>query len=202
MTERRAVVVVPPNERSADPARLRRVDARRNLEAILEAARRLLPESPNSSMQDIATEAGVHRATVHRHFASRDDLVGAVRVRAMEAAIDECRKAEALPADRAVVRLERMTAAILASSDDFRLFRFTTWRDERTVDRSAELLGMLVPTIAAAQQEGDLRADIEPEQMMIAFGGLLMNCEPAIADGVMTVENAASFILLVLAGRR
>jgi AcrR family transcriptional regulator len=202
MTERRAVVVVPATGGAADPARLRRVDARRNLEAILEAARRLLPEHPNSSMQDIATEAGVHRATVHRHFASRDDLVGAVRVRAMESAIEECRKAAELPADRAADRLQRMTAAILASSDDFRLFRFTTWRDERTVDRSAELLIMLVPVIASAQQEGDLRADIEPEQMMIAYGGLLMNCEPAIADGVMTVDGAANFLLRVLAGRR
>lgn len=180
------------------PGRIRRVDARRNLEAILDAARRVLPERPDASMQDIAAEAGVHRATVHRHFPSRDDLVAAVRARAMGSAIEACARAADAPAERAVERVEAMAAAVLEASVHYRLYRFTTWRDEQTAERSTELRDMVVPALAEAQAQGDLRADLSPEDMMIAFGGLLHSVQQVIDDDRMTVPGAAAFIRTVL----
>ncbi|MFC4055797.1 TetR/AcrR family transcriptional regulator [Actinomadura syzygii] len=57
------------------PARRRRSDARRNIDAILDAARAVLGERPDASMVEIATAAGVTRQTVYAHFPSRDALV-------------------------------------------------------------------------------------------------------------------------------
>jgi serine phosphatase RsbU (regulator of sigma subunit) len=60
---------------------LRRADALRNRERILNAGERMLARSPSATLVDIAAAAGVARTTLHRHFASRDDLIAALRHR-------------------------------------------------------------------------------------------------------------------------
>lgn len=52
-----------------------RADATRNRERILEAANKLLEQSPGASLGEIATAAGVSRSTIYRHFTDRDGLV-------------------------------------------------------------------------------------------------------------------------------
>ncbi|MFI7293777.1 TetR/AcrR family transcriptional regulator [Streptomyces sp. NPDC050121] len=60
------------------PPRRRRADARRSIDAILNAARVVLGERPDASMDDVAATAGVTRQTVYAHFPSRDALVAAL----------------------------------------------------------------------------------------------------------------------------
>jgi len=78
---------------TAKPARRRRSDARRSIDAILNAASTVLGERPDASMEDIATAAGVTRQTVYAHYPTRDALIaallnaaGAETVAAMDAA--------------------------------------------------------------------------------------------------------------------
>ncbi|MBA3262624.1 MAG: serine/threonine-protein phosphatase [Thermoleophilaceae bacterium] len=63
---------------------LRRADALRNRERILDAAERMLERSPSASLADIAAAAGVARSTLHRRFRTRDELLAAVRDRPHE----------------------------------------------------------------------------------------------------------------------
>jgi len=77
---------------------VRRADAMRNRERILEAAERLLERSPSATLADVAAAAGVARSTLHRRFASRDDLLAALRERPQESAVD--RPGGALPPGR------------------------------------------------------------------------------------------------------
>ena len=56
----------------------RRADAERNLARILEAAVACLSHNPEASMADIAREAGVVRATIYVHYATREALIAAV----------------------------------------------------------------------------------------------------------------------------
>jgi AcrR family transcriptional regulator len=63
---------------TAAPTRRRRSDAQRSIDAIIGAARTMLGERPDASMEDIATAAGVTRQTVYAHFPSRDALIVAL----------------------------------------------------------------------------------------------------------------------------
>jgi serine phosphatase RsbU (regulator of sigma subunit) len=63
---------------------LRRADALRNRERILDAAERMLDRSPSASLADIAAAAGVSRSTLHRRFRTRDELLTALRSRPHE----------------------------------------------------------------------------------------------------------------------
>lgn len=44
-------------------------------DAIVEAAFAVFSKNPSAALSDVAERAGVGRATLHRHFASRNDLV-------------------------------------------------------------------------------------------------------------------------------
>jgi serine phosphatase RsbU (regulator of sigma subunit) len=85
---------LPPKRQT----QLRRADALRNRERILDAAERMLENSSSASLSDIAAAAGVARSTLHRRFASRDDLVAALRDRPQDSALD--RTEQVLPTGR------------------------------------------------------------------------------------------------------
>ena len=57
---------------------LRRADALRNRERILDAAERMLERSASATLADIAAAAGVARSTLHRRFSNRDALLAAL----------------------------------------------------------------------------------------------------------------------------
>ncbi|WP_327581673.1 TetR/AcrR family transcriptional regulator [Nonomuraea sp. NBC_00507] len=87
---------------TATPPRRRRSDARRSIDAILNAARIVLGERPDATMEDIAATAGVTRQTVYAHFPSRDALIAAlVEAAAAEyaALLDDADLDTAPPAD-------------------------------------------------------------------------------------------------------
>ena len=65
-------------------SRKRRSDAALNTTRLIEAARRVLAVQPQASMATIAAEAGLGRNTIHRHFATRQDLIDAVRLQASD----------------------------------------------------------------------------------------------------------------------
>jgi AcrR family transcriptional regulator len=67
------------------PQASRRADALLNEQRILDAARRLLAQSPSATLTEIATAAGVSRSTLYRRFASREELVAAIGERPSEA---------------------------------------------------------------------------------------------------------------------
>jgi serine phosphatase RsbU (regulator of sigma subunit) len=75
---------------------LKRADALRNRERILDAAERLLEQSPSATLADIAAAAGVARSTLHRRFANRDALIGALSDRPHDGGLDS--RGVALPA--------------------------------------------------------------------------------------------------------
>jgi AcrR family transcriptional regulator len=79
-----------PASTARDAGRHRvRADARRNLDALLEAAKEVFDASGvDAPVREIAMRAGVGIATVYRHFPQRSDLVAAVYRREVDACVE------------------------------------------------------------------------------------------------------------------
>lgn len=164
-----------------------RADARRNRERILAAALELFAErEPCVPMEDIARAAGVGVGTLYRHFPDRAELVeeiGADALRGLNAFVRE-RSAGDAPRWEVLLRVVeycagRPFALIKKLAEDG-----GTGRPERRA-LQRECGALLAGLVADAQQEGTLRRDVTPSEVVDLLGVVV--CRPgARADDPLT----------------
>jgi AcrR family transcriptional regulator len=177
-----------------DASRERRLDARRNLEAILDAARRTFSGDPQASMQQVAVAAGLHRATVHRHFASRDELVDALRRRAFEESLAALREAHTEDGP-AIEALRGATLALVAVADRWQLARYAgIFVGGPATDEMTAIAGAL---IRRGQEEGTIRSDVAADQLTTLWGGTIATAV-ALRERGMDVPEIADVLTRVL----
>jgi AcrR family transcriptional regulator len=157
-----------------------RADAQRNVDAVREAAKAVFAVSGvDAPVREIAARAGVGLGTVYRHFPQRSDLVVAVFRQAVDACADaaavlagELEPGEALASwlrrYTSFVATKRGLAAALHSGNPA-FDPLPAYFDQRL--RPA--LGSLLESAAAA---GQVRADVDPSDLLRAVGNL---CLPA-----------------------
>jgi AcrR family transcriptional regulator len=144
-----------------------RVDAVRNLDAILQAGARLLAEDPSTSIAAIAAEAGVGRRVVHRRFANREALHDAVvhaRLEAMDAVFGDAR----LDSAPVVVALHRFVEGIIAVARRYPVDPEQMRGDAESYARMIEHRVRVGAFLRRAKDEGLIRADL-PEGMAQAL---------------------------------
>ena len=175
------------------PRRERRLDARRNLEAIIDGARRTFSADPSASMQQVAEAAGLHRATVHRHFASRDDLLEALRHRAYDELLGVLarpprRGRRAHRAGPRHPRLRRPGRALAAQP---------LRGDGGGTPVTDEMGRLLDGLFARGQREGTIRDDLPPNMLSIMWGGML-SMSGALLEGAPPDQVADVVVRMIL----
>jgi AcrR family transcriptional regulator len=153
-----------------------RADARRNEDAVLEAAKAVFMTSGvDAPVREIAAQAGVGVGTLYRRFPKRSDLVAAVFRREVDSCAAE---APALAAQRPsgdalktwlkryadFIATKRGLAAALHSGDPAFDALPGYFRD-----RFEPALGGL---LAAAAAEGEVRTGVDPYDLLRAVGNL------------------------------
>jgi TetR/AcrR family transcriptional repressor of mexCD-oprJ operon len=166
--------------------------------AILDAAAAVFAERGDSaSMADVATAAGVGRATLYRYFDSRDELLRALSVAAVEDL--ESRLGDA-DLDRVPVSLaiERIFRAIVSSGTKFAI----VLDDPRHLD-SDELDRRIGDPIRSVFRrgatDGTLRTDLSIELLSVFLGGVAqaaLKSRAPLDGGVEQASAAASSFFL------
>lgn len=186
--------------RGEAPVPRMRADARRNEEALLEAAKIVFARSGvDAPIREIATQAGVGLGTLYRRFPTRADLVAAVFRREVDACADAAGTlaAERGPVDALAAWLMLYTrflatkqglAAALHSGDP----AFAALPDYFRSRFEPALSALL----AAAAAAGDVRADIAPYDLLRAIGNL------AVASGDDGRAHTERMVMLLLDGLR
>jgi AcrR family transcriptional regulator len=149
-----------------DDRRPHRVDAARNFDAILAAARAEFTEhGTDAALDDIARRAGVGPATLYRHFATRGDLIEAVYVAEVDALCQDATRlaTQELPWP-ALVAWVRHFVTYMATK---RVLLDALDRDSGTFracrDALYEFGGSL---LARAQQSGEARTDLTIDDVL------------------------------------
>jgi TetR/AcrR family transcriptional regulator, mexCD-oprJ operon repressor len=171
-----------------------RADAERNVRAIIDAAIVLLAAEPDASMERVAAAAGVGRATVYRHFASREHLVRAI----LEQALQDARDAAvgSRPDEgTAVEALGRAVEAMFRVADRYRLVRSVSPHDAELRKRAEEVGAPLVTIIQRGQREGVFRKDLSARWGAGAIGALLQALVIQLIDGEVRERDATKLVL-------
>lgn len=178
------------------PSRLR-ADAARNVEQILATAETTLAQRPETTMQEIATASGLGRATVYRHFPTREELLDALR----ERALDEAERALAgalLDEGSAPEALERAVAALLSVGRRYSsLVSQIALHPELLVGRPG-LAQPLGSVIVRGRQAGELDAGLSPPFVIGALAGLLVAAVRGQAKDRLAPEDAAAVVTRTL----
>ena len=139
-----------------------RADAQRNLERILEAARDVFAEHGlDASVADIAARAGVGTATIFRRFPTKEDLVAAVVEHRLQEVLGAARAASADDVDG--FRRFMRAAAVLFSHD--RALCQAASAGLLDKGRVAEIKSALRELLVHAQETGQVRRDIRPDDI-------------------------------------
>ena len=156
-----------------------RADALRNRQKLLAAAKASFGEvGPEASLDEIARRAGVGIGTLYRHFPTRDALVEAVyRHEVEQLASSADRLLEDLPPGEALREWLRLFVDYLAAKKVIAAALGPAGGGTTALYASSGdmIRGAVGKLIARAKTSGDVRADIEPPDLMQAQAGLAYN---------------------------
>lgn len=161
-------------------------------DAIIAAAFQVFGRDPAASLGDVAARAGVGRATLHRHFQGRDDLMVALAgaaIAELDAAVD------AATADAA-----SHTEALRLSLDAIMPLADRQWFLAREpLERVPEIkaghdrqLAELAESVAAAKREGGLDPAVPTPWIVQAYDHLLYAAWELVRAGEATPAQAAA----------
>ena len=160
--------------------RRRRVDAQRNTDALLEAAKSTFATSGvDAPAKEIAALAGVGVGTLYRHFPRRSDLVVAVLRREIDACADAGPALSAIhePASALTHWLQRFTAFVAAKRGLATALHSGDPAFDALPGYFFERLGpVLSDLLDAATAAGEIRADVSAKDLLTAVALL---CHPA-----------------------
>ena len=176
---------------AAGPAR---ADARRNVRAIVDAAAHMLASDPATPMQDIAEAAGIHRATLYRHFPAREDLIAALHRRALEDA-EEAVRASRIDEGTAIDALGRVIVALCAVGDRYRMLVHEAGKDPDLCDQEDRLGELLRSLVLRGRAEGTVRPELDPDWILAVIGGVLLAGLERVSAGVLSPADVPEMVL-------
>lgn len=167
----------------------------RTRQAILDAAGRVLGRKPDAAMTEIADEARVGRATLYRHFPTRESLVQRVQHAGVTELLDALASADldTLSTDRAIARITHVFlrtgakyAAVVSQNDEH--------TDHPPRERA---IAPVRDAIERGIRDGNLRADLPPGALFSLYDALIARALLLAVTGQMTPEQAADSVVSV-----
>lgn len=176
----------------AEPPR-RRSDAERNRTRILAAAREALADrAAEVSMAEVARRADVGMATLYRNFAGRRELLEALYAAEVEELCQAARPpsgAAAVPAGDALVGWLRRFAEFHHTKHPIaaELLRHTDTDDPVFGSSRDRVLAAGRPLLVAAQQAGEVRADLGLDQVLdLVLAATAIPGPPAYVEPILS----------------
>ena len=176
----------------------------RTAAAIVDSAAAIMAEQGDAaSMADIASAAGVSRATLYRYFPNREALLHAMATTSVEELAARIADADlrGIPVNEAIARLVRGFVAIGG-----KYVALSSGQRKRTADHpdvDALLSEPVRELFRRGIADGSLRADLDPELLLDLFSGLIKAALDITSAGRAGVEEtSAAVATLFLNGTR
>jgi TetR/AcrR family transcriptional regulator, regulator of autoinduction and epiphytic fitness len=177
-------------------------------EAIVDVVNRLLAEKGYEFMtvDEVAAEVGMAKASLYKHFASKEALAAAAMVRVLEralAAMDEIERGPARPAAERLHEMLRWTMRTLYDGQMPTLpaqdsaLRSVLGADKAYLDLVMRLSDRLGAWIVEAQRDGAISSALPPE--VVLFTLFARACDPVLpvlkATGQYSAEQIQEWLL-------
>jgi AcrR family transcriptional regulator len=183
------------------PPRKPRTDALRNRERLLEVAKEAFTrDGANTSLDEIAREAGVGAGTLYRHFPTRDALIEAVyHTEVQKLAAAERKFAETMPPVEALRAWMLLFVDYIAAKQIIApvLNTFVGGASKLYEGSRAPVHGAIDALVKRAIKSGDLRKDLVPFDLLRALIGV-----SSVATSPDWQQSAKRLVDILISGSR
>ncbi|GIF74402.1 TetR/AcrR family transcriptional regulator [Asanoa siamensis] len=168
-----------------------RADARRNREKVMVAARAAFTEhGEKATLDDIARRAGVGPGTLYRHFPDRETLLAEVYRNDIEVLAERGRRLqEQFPPSRAFAEWLRMQFDYIKSKRGLgtAVKQMLGTGSPTLVECKGIMRGAIGDLLVRAQESGEIRKDVEPDDVLRLVHGVVLATEtaPEMADRLL-----------------
>jgi TetR/AcrR family transcriptional regulator, regulator of autoinduction and epiphytic fitness len=177
-------------------------------EAIVDSVKRLLAEKGYDQMtvDEVAAEVGIAKASLYKHFPSKEALAAAAMVQMMGLALDQVKALEAQPGLRAIDRLKAVTRWTLQTQlagqmptlpAENSTLRNALIADRDYMDGLMTLSDQLGAWIVQAQADGSINPALPPEAVLYTV--FARACDPVLgflkAGGSHTDEQIVDWVM-------
>lgn len=177
-------------------------------DAIVAAVKRLLAEKGFELMtvDEVAAEVGIAKASLYKHFASKEALAAAAMKQTMDRALEQVAAEQAIPGLTALQRLTHVTRWTLNSQLAGEMpslpaqnssLRATLLADKGYLDRLMRLSDDLGEWILEAQADGSIDAQLPP--IAVLYTIYARACDPVLgmlkAAGQYSDEQIVDWVL-------
>ena len=170
----------------------------RTLAAIIEAAVRVLSVDPGVTMSEVARAAGVGRATLHRHFKGKADLLRTITARCIEET-NAAVLATDDPDTPAVDRLGRMLRSVIPLGDRYAfLLRLEGSQDEGLQKGHKTQLEWVRSLIGQLKAERAMAEDVPTSWAVTQVDQVIGTAWTAVSTGELSTDEAAGLALRTL----
>lgn len=188
-------------KRSQPPQRKPRADAERNRDRILEVAKDAFTQfGADTSLDDIAKQAGVGAGTLYRHFPSREALIEAVyRTEVEKLAAAERNFAETMPPIEALRAWMTLFVDYIAAKKIIAPVLNTLLGGASKVFESShtQIWDAIRALVKRAIKSGDMRKDLDPIDLLRALIGV-----SNVATGPDWQQSAKRLVDILVTGSR
>ncbi len=174
-----------------------RQDAQRTVARVVEVATRVLADDPHATVQEIADAAGLGRATVYRHFPSREALLSAIHTAAFREIGEALR---GLDLDRAdpVDGLRAALDTFFEVGDRYRFLAVDRSAHEHDPNKEEAVQLVFAPVVALidrARESGVVREGLPAEWVRRTLGALMKTAFELMDSGELAREDAPEMVL-------
>ena len=165
---------------------------------LLDVAAEVLVAQPGASLAEVAEAVGISRTTLHKHYATRDDLVLAVGVRATEIWEQAVDRVAGEPGTMAGLRV--LLAAMIESAPQLAFL----WRnpvlddDHELTERYLAVQNRCLAVLERARQQGLIAAATPDWWMLQTMYALVYTAAEAVQMGKLAPLDAPDLALRTL----
>lgn len=156
--------------------------------------------NPRATLAEIATAAGVGRATLHRHFTSRDHLIDSLATHALDESDRACSDIDYYGQPASVSLRETIDAVVkLGGRYAFLAYQPVSDRDDTKIgERLRKQKSAMRELIEAARAEGMFAKDIPVAWLTVTVDALCYAGWEACSRGELAPNDISDLILRTL----
>lgn len=173
---------------------------KKSTRALLDASFTILVSDPHASLSEIASKAGVGRATLYRHYPTREVLIAAIAVESLQMIGEALAPINELNL-QGLAAMEALVKALLPLAERFHFLQMiwtTAELDQDVWQLYEEQMNTIWYWISAGQKAGEINSQLSAEWIVTVLDSMLYGAAWMLANGRMNEQQIAEQFQQVL----